>query len=430
MRAARLSIISPKRTRRADGGWDDFFPYYAGYPEKFATSILSSAELRPDSVILDPWNGSGTTTFAAAQLGLQSIGIDINPVMALVARARLLPPSEADSLSALADEIAFKALDLTITDDGDDPLTTWFAEETAHTVRSLEKAARHLLISATTLRNPAVELNRISALASSIYVALFSVCLDLTAEYRSTNPTWTRTPAAQAKKLSIGRERIVTDFLRIINRLAQALSSITQARANADILVGDTASASFTPESVDFVLTSPPYCTRIDYAAATRIQLAILAPLIVESERSLSRRMMGSTRVSRETTAIQECWGPTAVSLLREIGNHRSKASAGYYLKTHVDYFSKLANSIKAVASAVKPRGSAIFVVQDSYYKDIHNDLPRILAEIAERNGLRLQREERFPVKNALVSSHPHAKNYNKPIRLSEAVMCFEKAVA
>ena len=50
--------------------------------------------------MLDPWNGSGTTTYAAAQLGHSSIWLDLNPVMVIVARARLLSPSEADLISA------------------------------------------------------------------------------------------------------------------------------------------------------------------------------------------------------------------------------------------------------------------------------------------------------------------------------------------
>ena len=38
-------------------------------------------------MILDPWNGSGTTTYAASQLGYTSRGLDLNPVMNIVARA-------------------------------------------------------------------------------------------------------------------------------------------------------------------------------------------------------------------------------------------------------------------------------------------------------------------------------------------------------
>ena len=40
-------------------------------------------------------------------------------------------------------------------------------------------------------------------------------------------------------------------------------------------------------DSVDFVLTSPPYCTRIDSTAATRIELAVLAPYYYRPQSAL-----------------------------------------------------------------------------------------------------------------------------------------------
>lgn len=99
--AKRLRIVSPKRNKRLQTGWEGFFPYYAGYPELFARELLQSAKLSRGAVVLDPWNGSGTTTYTATSLGLNAIGIDLNPVMIIVARAHLLPPSESDHLRPL-----------------------------------------------------------------------------------------------------------------------------------------------------------------------------------------------------------------------------------------------------------------------------------------------------------------------------------------
>lgn len=59
-------IPSPKRTKKARMGWDGFFPYYAGFSEQFARELISSSGLKPGSLVHDPWNGSGTTTYAAS----------------------------------------------------------------------------------------------------------------------------------------------------------------------------------------------------------------------------------------------------------------------------------------------------------------------------------------------------------------------------
>jgi DNA modification methylase len=83
---AKLEISSPKRDRHVREGWECYFPYYAGYPQAFADRLIKSANLDESAMILDPWNGSGTTTFSASRLGLASVGIDLNPVMSIVAR--------------------------------------------------------------------------------------------------------------------------------------------------------------------------------------------------------------------------------------------------------------------------------------------------------------------------------------------------------
>jgi site-specific DNA-methyltransferase (adenine-specific) len=42
----------------------------------------------PGDIILDPWNGSGTVTCAAAKLNRQYIGIEINPSYCRIAKER------------------------------------------------------------------------------------------------------------------------------------------------------------------------------------------------------------------------------------------------------------------------------------------------------------------------------------------------------
>ena len=80
---------------------------------------LKSIHLGPSAVVFDPWNGSGTTTRAASRRGLPSLGFDLNPVMIVVALARLLPFSEASSLVPLGREIVKRSRQVTaITENG------------------------------------------------------------------------------------------------------------------------------------------------------------------------------------------------------------------------------------------------------------------------------------------------------------------------
>ena len=174
---APLQILSPKRNKRLQTGWEGFFPYYAGYSELFARELLQSAKLPRHAVVLDPWNGSGTTTYTASALGLSSIGIDLNPVMIVVARARLLPPSEADHLRPLAATILSHARAAPPTLAPDDPLLGWFDLATASFIRGLEQNIRRSLVGNMTKSPDGVHLDRISGTAATLYVALFAACV-------------------------------------------------------------------------------------------------------------------------------------------------------------------------------------------------------------------------------------------------------------
>ena len=177
-------IQSPKRDRKMQTEWEGFFPYYAGFSESFARSLLSSLKFKHNNpIILDPWNGSGTTTYTATSLGLKSVGIDINPVMSIIARTRLLPKSEADSIEPLAKEIIHHASRHRQPVDKHDPLRQWFGRKSVESIRSLESSIRRHLVGAQTCAADSIHLERLSGLASTYYVALFSTSSRLGAEH-------------------------------------------------------------------------------------------------------------------------------------------------------------------------------------------------------------------------------------------------------
>jgi hypothetical protein len=426
-----LDITSPKRNKEHQAGWDGFFPYYAGYPDAFVRSILKSSGLPAGSMVADPWNGSGTTTYAASTLGYASRGIDLNPVMAVVALARLLAPSEADSLEPLATKLVKRLRVETKRLAEDDPLLLWFARPAASAIRAIERRIRDQLVGALTRTATGTRLDRMSCLAATFYVALFTACRTLAAEFQCSNPTWTRRPKVDEEKLEVSREAVICGFLLNIRAMAAALADrqarYSIERVGAEILVADTTSQCWTPNSIDIVITSPPYCTRIDYTAATRIELALLQGLLQIEFKELGRSMIGSTRVPLSNLEVSETWGPLCARFLENVKTHRSKASSGYYYKTHLDYFEKMSRSFSNMSCALKARAPAILVVQDSYYKDIHNDLPSILEEMAASHGLGLRRRRDFRLSRSMAGINPHTKTYGRKAGALEAVLCFEK---
>ena len=232
----RLHILSPKRDKGLQTGWEGFFPYYAGFPELFARELLQSAKLPRGAVILDPWNGSGTTTYVASGLGLTSIGIDLNPVMIIVARARLLPPSEADHLRPLAATILSHAHSAPPTLNSNDALLGWFEPATAAFIRGIEQNIRRSLIGSMTKSPDGIHLDKISGTAATLYVALFAACRKLVAPFRSSNPTWLRVPKETEARLAPPQITVARFFADNMRGMSAALAT----KLDADLLIADT----------------------------------------------------------------------------------------------------------------------------------------------------------------------------------------------
>lgn len=422
------TIHSPKRASHAQDGWEGFFPYYAGFPDAFARDLLASAKLKPNSLVHDPWNGSGTTTFVSTELGHRSIGFDINPAMVVVARARLLPSSEADSLVPLAESIVADAHKHRISPLPNDPLLIWFDKPSAALIRSIERQIRKHLVGSHTETVDGIKLQNISSFAATFYVALFGICRHRAARFRATNPTWLREPKQDENRISATWSPLSKAFVSSINKMANSLAELTAAPTHAlsEIKVADSTAAHVPDGSVDFILTSPPYCTRIDYGAATRIELAVLASLVKQSTDDLRRGMIGSVRVPAHEIKLSENWGDECGRFLQALKQHPSKASDGYYYRTHADYFDKMARSMVQLRRSLKAGGRAVLVAQDSYYKEIHNDVPRILAEMAESAGLKLRRRDDFVLSRSMSGINRHSKRYADRKKPVEAVLCFE----
>lgn len=429
-RIRQLSIISPKRRHDSGAGWEGFFPYYAGFPEAFATELLGSAGLPTRAVVLDPWNGSGTTTFSAARLNYAAVGIDLNPVMVVVGRARLLSATEADSLAPLGQRVIDSVRVSTF--NTNDPLCNWFASSTAAYFRSLEAGIRDHLVGALTLTHDGVRWAQLSSLAATNYVALFSVARDFTVGFRSSNPTWLRIPDNEADKVEVSHKEIAARFMEKLNQMAKTLLESGEPKiAGADkvrVCLGDATTQIAKRRSADFILTSPPYCTRIDYTAATRVELALLRPLSGIRRRELRPAMIGSTLVPKDEIVPRPSWGKRCCAFLDKVKGHESRASSGYYYKTHLDYFKKMYSSLGNISHALRKNGIAVLVVQDSYYKEVHNDLAGIICEMGEELGLELQRHEAFSSTRSFALINSRARQYNKETSATESVLCFSKA--
>lgn len=424
---SQLNILNPKRKSESN---HNFYPYYAGFSQVFANSIIQSSRLNPEAQIFDPWNGSGTTTIASASQGYKAIGSDLNPVMVIAARSNLLNYGEKSSVLPLTLEICKKAkrYKASLIKYEIDPLCIWLTPESASYFRNLERAIQILLIDNSSYV-PIVKLgiDSISSIASFFYVALFKTLKRIIRKYRTSNPTWIKTPKNSYQRLKPSEDYIIEMFKDEIEKMLQGwIISTNYNSSNISVKTASSTKLDLSDESIDFILGSPPYCTRIDYAIATMPELAILG-YDKDKFNNLRKDLIGTLTVTKKQPKVNASWGRCCNDFLNNIYTHPSKASKSYYFKNHAQYFESIYNSLSEVERVLKPNGVAVLVVQDSYYKNVYNNLAKICTEMAEIKGLSLIRQEDFSIRQNMVGINTSSKKYRSSSNATESVLCFLK---
>jgi DNA modification methylase len=409
--SSAFELLNPKK-RDFSTGIDGFYPYYAGFSAEFARSIALSQNLAPSACVLDPWNGSGTTTFVARQLGLKAIGVDLNPVATLLAEAKLaFRPSfvNVDELAATLIEVAPGVTKLE-----DDALRPWLTGSAVSLVRStLERVSS---------QNRTTRFER-----ALLVVALMRSVREFAVAGKGSNPTWVRPESPKRIAPLQLRKRFAATLRHLVGLLQISPGHPDSAY---EVLSADARCLPLSDESVDFCVTSPPYCTRIDYATATSFELAFLnfgerTPGFDELRSSL----MGTTKIRRDPRG-RSTQPRIVTDLLSMINEHPSYASAGYYLKNFRQYFDDAEASLGQLARVLRRGGAAFLVVQTSFYKEIEVDLPRIYLALGEQHALQCEEIARLPVGRNFSQINPRSRAHLPRRQYFESVLKMTKRQA
>lgn len=418
-----LIVLTNPKTRDNIYGKADWYPYYAGYAQGFVSDIIKFLKICPGQIIVDPWNGSGTTTQVATENGIQSYGFDINPVMIAVAQAKLLFGTTPDFLINLSSEIVQKASSYSNRfDTVNDPLNKWFNH---HTIRAIRKI--NLQVQKEILQdNGRCDIN---SLRSFFQVALFRTLKPLLGSFKSSNPTWIKTAKCAEERLAVSSKKINKLFLnevQIMSDYFNKSASVGIKKTLANVRLGDSTRLDLISEFADHIITSPPYCTRIDYIVATLPELSLLSPGYLNFN-DLRKRMVGTNLIQNLNLEWRCEWGEQCKAFLEQVVTHAAKASKTYYIKIFLQYFNSFYCSLTELNRILKVGGTCTIVVQSSYYKNVLIDIPSITKEMANNLGLVCIYELQF--NNAVSFSHVNSGSlkYKKATAALETVLIFRK---
>ncbi len=422
-----LKIHNPKRARHLASSKEYWFDYYAGFSSQFVKDVIGELNLPKGGKLLDPWNGSGTTTTTACELGIESVGIDINPVMVVVARSKLLSVGVRESLIPIAKEVIATSISKRRVVEPDDPLLTWFTPHSASTVRSLADAIATILTETTDSSKLYCEANvvEISDLAAFYLVAIFRTVRGLLKPFQGSNPTWMKAPPSLQSRIRPSVELLHSMFTSNVHTMCKVVAS-DRGNPKSDIRLGSSKSLPYDLSSIDAVVASPPYCTRIDYAVATKPELAVLGCPFIDGFHELRRSLIGAPVVAERQPCEDESWGTQCLRFLNVVKSHPSRGSANYYHKLFLQYFGDIHSSLKQIDGVLSSKGQCVLVVQDSNYKNQRVDIAQYFEEMTANLGWILKHRIDFEASQLMSRVNTRSRKYGPHRIATESVLWFE----
>lgn len=279
----------------------DLHPYPAKFIPQIPANLISRLSVRGD-LVLDPFGGSATTAVEAVRLGRRAVSVDANPLSSLIGRVKtgLMTPAVRADLEQLTAAIVGQASGIEARGTtGSDALISryrryvpdipnhekWFSDAATG-----ELALLRFLIDETTS-----DLSRDAAL-----LVLSRIVIRVS--YQDSETRYVAAPKM------IGPGFTLRSFLEslktVIRRLENAAVDLQY--ADARFLTGDSRTDLVTnlgENSVDLIVTSPPYPNATDYHLYHRFRLFWLG----FDPRALGRIEIGShLRHQRNQTGFEE----------------------------------------------------------------------------------------------------------------------------
>ncbi len=344
------------------------------FPARMAPEIALEHTMRlpRGSAVLDPMAGSGTVLRAASEEGHTVFGFDLDPLAVLITRAWTTPVSteallvEADSLVREARALDRSSVALPWIDD--DPETTefvnyWFAVKQQAELRRMSAV----------LRGKAEPVHDVLRTAFSRLIITKEPGASLARDTSHSRPH----RVVQSTDFDVSSE-----FLRSVAWVAARLKD-EPPRSGANMSLGDARwMAGIADESVDGVITSPPYLNAIDYMRAHRLTLVWFG-YRMRDLRAVRGRVVGAERQLDEHTC--ESVARELTASLPSVKNLDSR-TRGMVKRFAVDVW-LIMNEIHRV---LRVDGSAILVVGDSCLRGVFIQNSRLIKAAARRVGLTL----------------------------------------
>ena len=409
------TIVSPPPTERNavretnklapdDRAVHDWYRFVLSFPPHLVDEYLQRFGATANTRVLDPFCGTGTTVVECKKRGIPSVGIEINPVAQFAGAVKTDWTPDPDNLLAHADEVAAIALDRLRSQGVEDTPVLGAPEDTPTLpmrLRVLPPEKWSLLLTNSISPLPLhktltlldvlrgnsderYERHELLALANALPFTISNlrfgpeVGLGTIKKDVSVIGTWHAGVRAIAEDLRVLASR---EFIPAVVHHADA-------RQMLEVLA---------PESIDMVITSPPYPNEKDYTRTTRLESVLLGFINSKEElRALKRGLVRSNTRGVYKGDDDDQWVshfPEIQRIAEEIEARRIELgkTSGFerlYARVTKLYFGGMARHLADLRTILRPGALLAYVVGDqASYLRVMIRTGQLLAEIGESLG-------------------------------------------
>lgn len=332
-------------------------------------SVISKHLNNKNITLLDPFCGSGTTLVIAQELGINSLGIDINPYATLLSFVKTNKYDKADVYNAIStiksnleQELNFPIYDFY-------NIKKWFRDDI---IKSLSQI-RHCIL-----------LEKSQDIRKFFWICLSEVIFKFSNDRTSTF----KLHALPKEKIDLIEDKCIEYFIKIINDNSEHLNYSNTTSSN--IIYGDSSSIinNKLKREFDIICTSPPYGdnpTTVTYGQASILFLKWID----------SKDLYCSQELLEKYTTIDKI---SVGGEKRKIINTKDIKSLKHFLDKIslkkqakvINFFEDYYISLKCMKKCLAKSGYLIMTVGNRSVDAVRQPLDNITIEILESLGLKM----------------------------------------
>ena len=383
-----------------DRAFHDWYRFVLSFPPHLVRDYIQKFKLNQNSIVLDPFCGTGTTLVETKLAGMKAVGLEGNPFPHLASSVKTDWRLDANALLSNARGIAGDALAILKSQGIDD---NFLLEKEHKNLKSLSPEAEKLIltnsISPLPLHKALVLFECLKTHEGESFYRHALVALGNALVFKISNLHFGPEVGVKAPKNDVA---VISNWLLEIEKMANDLHRVDgKLFPETKVHLADARSLdAIEPNSVDAVITSPPYPNEKDYTRTTRLESVLLGFINSKEElRELKRRLVRSNTRGiykgddddkwiaefPEIQRIAEAIEKRRIELGKDSGFERMYARAAKL------YFGGMAKHLSDLRNVLRPGAQLAYVVGDqASYLRVMIRTGQILGDIAKSLGYEL----------------------------------------